>query len=109
SIVKSFESLLPVWFVSPAKVADAVAVPAFVLFVYVTDTDWFSPPAPVTLAVHGVYGEPVYTNGPGVQLTVVVLPALSIVKVVEPLLLLWLPSPPKAAEAVAVPAFVLFA
>jgi hypothetical protein len=31
SIVKVVESLLPVWFASPAKVAFAEAVPAFVL------------------------------------------------------------------------------
>jgi hypothetical protein len=31
-MVKFFESLLLVWFVSPVYVYDAVAVPAFVLF-----------------------------------------------------------------------------
>ena len=31
-----------------------------------------SPPAPVTVAVHGVIGEPVYTNVPGEQLIAVV-------------------------------------
>jgi hypothetical protein len=62
----------------------------------------------VTAAEHGVCGEPLYVYGPGGQVTVVVLGALSIVKVVEPLLLLWFASPLNAADAVAVPALVLF-
>jgi len=41
--------------------------------------------------------------------TVVVVAALPITKVVEPLLPVWLASPPKLAEAVAVPALVLLA
>ena len=70
-MVKVLLPLLAVWFASPAKFALAVAVPAFVLFVYVTVTDWFSPPAPVTVAVHGVCAAPVYGTLAG-QLTVVV-------------------------------------
>jgi hypothetical protein len=40
------------------KVALAVAVPASVLFVKLTVTDWFRPLAPVTVAEHGVCAEP---------------------------------------------------
>ena len=53
-----FESLLPVWFVSPSNVALAVAVPASTLFSYVTATDALNPPAPVTVAVQGACAEP---------------------------------------------------
>jgi hypothetical protein len=49
----------PVWFASPVKLASAVAVPAFVLFVYVGPTEAFRPPAPVAVAEHGVRGDPV--------------------------------------------------
>ena len=51
--------LLASWFASPAKLALAVAVPTFVLFVYVGVSDALKPPAPVVVAVHGVSGEPV--------------------------------------------------
>ncbi len=46
---------------------------------------WLSPPAPVTVAVHGVFAEPSYATPEG-QLTVVVDEALAIVNVFESLL-----------------------
>ena len=71
-IVKFLESLLLVWFESPAKLAVAVAVPAFVLLEYKTLSDWLSPPAPVTAAVHGVCADPLYVTLLGEQVTTVV-------------------------------------
>ena len=99
--------LLPSWLASPAKVALALAVPAFVWFEYEGVNDSLRPPAPVAVAVHGVIGEPVYVIVAG-QLTVVTEAALLISKVALPLLASWFASPPKLALAAAVPAFVLF-
>jgi hypothetical protein len=73
--------LLASWFTSPAKLAFAVAVPAFVLFVYVGVTDSFRPPAPVAVAVQGVRSEPVYVVGVSGQDTAVVEGALLITNV----------------------------
>jgi hypothetical protein len=107
-MVKVFESLLEEWLASPAKLALAVAVPALMLFVWFTVSDWLSPPIPVTVAVHGACAEPSKVNGPAGQLTVVVEVAWPMVKVFESLLEEWLASPAKLALAVAVPALVLF-
>jgi hypothetical protein len=79
-IVNIFESLLGVWLSSPAKLALAVAVPAFVLAAYVTVSAWFSPPAPVTLAVHGVCAVPSNVTKGG-HVTAVVELAFSIFSV----------------------------
>jgi hypothetical protein len=51
--------LLPVWSVSPANVKLAEPVPTLVLLLYTGLTDWFRPPAPVTIAVQGVCADPV--------------------------------------------------
>jgi len=61
----------------------------------------------VTLAEHGVSGDPVYVTGAAGHVTAVVLGAIPIVKFFESLLPVWFASPPKVADAVAVPAFVL--
>ncbi len=58
-MVKVAEPVDPSWLASPAYDAEAVAVPAPVLSVYDTGTDWLNPPAPVTVAVHGSCAEPV--------------------------------------------------
>ena len=58
--------------------AFAVAVPALVLFVYITDAVVLSPPAPVTVEVHGVRAFPVYVWFE--QVIVVVVVAFEIVK-----------------------------
>jgi hypothetical protein len=100
--------VLASWFASPAKLALAVAVPAFVLFVYDGVRDALRLPAPVAAAVHGVSGEPVYVVGVFGQVTVVSELALLISKVAWPVEPVWFASPPKLASAVAVPAFVLF-
>ena len=57
--MKFFESVLPSWFASPANVAEALAEPALVLFVYVAVGVRLNPPAPVTATVHGVSADPV--------------------------------------------------
>ena len=59
SIVKFLVPALALWLASPAKLALAVAVPALVLFEYVTVTAWLKPPGPVAAAVHGVSALPV--------------------------------------------------
>jgi hypothetical protein len=63
------------------------------------------PPAPVTETVHGVRAEPVYVTG-SVHVTVVVDVALVIENVVELDELVWLLSPVKLYDAVAVPTSV---
>jgi len=98
----------PAWFASPAKVYDAVDVPAPVLDVYVgVRPDKFNPPAPVTAAEHGVCAEPENVVVFGEHVTVVVDAALAMTNVVwlaeDPLLYA---SPANEAFAVAVPAFV---
>ena len=60
----------PKWLSSPAKVASAVAVPALVLPEYATVVEVDKPPAPVTVAVHGVNADPVNTTEPGHDTTV---------------------------------------
>ena len=55
-------------------------MPAFVLPEYVGAGLRLRPPAPVTVTEHGVIAEPVYANGPAVQVTVVVEVAWPIVK-----------------------------
>ena len=52
----------------------------------------FNPPAPVTVTVAGISGEPVYVKGPP-TVPVVVDVALSMVKVFESVLPVWLASP----------------
>jgi hypothetical protein len=69
-------------------------------------SDWLRPPTPVTAAVHGVRGEPVYVTEAG-QLTMVTEMAWLMTKVALPLLASWFTSPAKLALALAVPAFVL--
>ena len=95
------------WFPSPAKAASAVAVPAFVLPEYDTVVVVDKPPAPDTVAVHGVNADPVNTTDTGHD-TTVVDEALEIVNdTCDADDAAWFPSPANAASAVAVPAFVL--
>ena len=68
------------------------------MFAYVTVSDWFRLPAPVTVAVQGSSAEPVYVTFVG-HVTVVTLAALSIVKYLVSLLPSWFVSPPKVALA----------
>ena len=75
SIVKFLLSELALWFASPAKLYAALAVPAFVLLVYVAVGVKLRPPAPVTATVHGVSGDPVNVADDG-QVTAVVEEAL---------------------------------
>jgi hypothetical protein len=97
----------PEWLASPTKLAPANAVPAFVLPEYDTVVLVDKPPAPVTVAVHGVKAEPVNTTEPGHDTTVTDA-ALEIVNdTCEADDALWLASPAKLASAVAVPALVL--
>ena len=66
------ESDEPEWFVSPAYVydADAVPVPTAVLPEYNGDGVDDRPPAPVTATEHGVSAEPVYVTDAGHVTTV---------------------------------------
>src|SRR4051794_29820732 len=70
------------WFVSPAKVALAWAVPASTLSAYDTGTGAARPPTPVTEAVHGSTADPVKTAS--AQWTSVVDPARAIVSAAVP-------------------------
>jgi hypothetical protein len=72
------------WSVSPAKLADALAVdvPRLVLLPYDTVSDWESPPAPVTEAVQGSNADPVYVADGG-HVTVVVDDAFTMVRLEE--------------------------
>ena len=107
-MLKEPDAVEPSWFASPANVADALVVPTLVLFAYVTATDSFRPPTPVTVAVQASIAAPVNVTL-AVQLTAVVEVAFVMLNEPDAVLPSWFASPAKVALAAAVPTVVLFA